>query len=470
MRQSAVLRALALFIFVVSSGCVATKGQLINGPSVSTSEVTATCADVVIRRDALGSRWGEFLSVRIAQTDAVIVGQAALRVGTKLEKEGAGGLKPFIVSGHELVFESRWSNEKLDVRSALPKGTVLELKLRDLSAAAGRCENVKFDVEQGALTPDIDEQSWVAQLSASKDSVKAPSRQPPPPKKPSPKATADSEWKTWAGRNTDLDTSEWAPWPLASRFTAPNVGTPLSKGAWLAFSAQPASKQRIALSLAAQQKLTLADASEMSQLVERVRATVPTDDAAVLVLFVGPLAAEQAMARAGRTGSFEQLARAVLPHERGSLDGAALALTLSTAFALGWPVPDLTEVSSGYGMRHHPILGREQLHTGIDLSVPEGTPIIATGSGVVVRAGETKVNGRYVVIDHGHGVTSAYLHNSKLLVREGQRVSAGDFVSLSGNTGRSTGPHLHYQLELSQQTVDPLFFRAPRLGDARATR
>ncbi|MFT3711345.1 MAG: M23 family metallopeptidase [Archangium sp.] len=171
----------------------------------------------------------------------------------------------------------------------------------------------------------------------------------------------------------------------------------------------------------------------MSSLVNRIRAQSTSDEDAVALLFGGP-----------RT------------------EGATLSLTLATAFSLGWPVPDLTEVTSPFGMRNHPILGGERLHTGIDLSVPLGTPIIATGPGVVIRAGETKVNGRYCVIDHGHGVTTAYLHNSRVLVVEGQRVSAGDFVSISGNTGRSTGPHLHYQLEISQQPVDPLFFaRSP---------
>jgi murein DD-endopeptidase MepM/ murein hydrolase activator NlpD len=169
----------------------------------------------------------------------------------------------------------------------------------------------------------------------------------------------------------------------------------------------------------------------MSALVDRVRSQSASDDEAVRALF------------------------------GGQREGAALALSLSTAFALGWPVPDLTEVTSGFGMRNHPILKGERLHGGIDLSVPVGTPIIAAGPGVVSRAGETKVNGRYLIIDHGHGVTTAYLHNAKVLVVEGQRVAAGTFVSLSGNTGRSTGPHLHYQLELSQQPVDPLFFRAP---------
>ncbi|MFT3711344.1 MAG: hypothetical protein QM817_27240 [Archangium sp.] len=122
-----VLRAAALFLLVVSTGCAtATHGQLIDGPASLTKEATPTCADITIRRPALASRWGEFLRVRIADTDAVIVGQAKLKVGPKLEKE-----KAFFVSGHDLVLEQKWSNENLNVTSALTRGTMLELSLSD---------------------------------------------------------------------------------------------------------------------------------------------------------------------------------------------------------------------------------------------------------------------------------------------------------------------------------------------------
>jgi len=78
----------------------------------------------------------------------------------------------------------------------------------------------------------------------------------------------------------------------------------------------------------------------------------------------------------------------------------------------------------------------------------------------VRRASEDAVNGRVLIVDHGRGVTTAYCHNSELLVRPGQRVTRGELIARSGNTGRSTGPHLHYQLELAAQPVDPLRFRA----------
>jgi hypothetical protein len=89
-----------LLLLAISSGCAATRGQLIDGPATLTKETTATCSDVLIKRQALASRWGEYLKVRIDQTDAVIVGQAKLKVGGKVEKE-----KAFFVSGNELVLD-----------------------------------------------------------------------------------------------------------------------------------------------------------------------------------------------------------------------------------------------------------------------------------------------------------------------------------------------------------------------------
>jgi murein DD-endopeptidase MepM/ murein hydrolase activator NlpD len=116
-------------------------------------------------------------------------------------------------------------------------------------------------------------------------------------------------------------------------------------------------------------------------------------------------------------------------------------------------------VSSPFGERIHPVLGTRKMHTGVDLSVPTGTAVSAVSAAVVRRASEDAVNGRVLVLDHGRGVTTAYCHNSELLVRVGERVERGQLIARSGNTGRSTGPHLHYQLELAARPVDPLKFR-----------
>jgi murein DD-endopeptidase len=117
-------------------------------------------------------------------------------------------------------------------------------------------------------------------------------------------------------------------------------------------------------------------------------------------------------------------------------------------------------VSSPFGYRTHPVLGTRKLHTGVDLAVPVGTPVLAVEAATVRRASQDAINGKVLILDHGRGVTTAYCHNSELLVRPGQRVALGEPIARSGNTGRSTGPHLHYQLELSAQPVDPLRFRS----------
>jgi murein DD-endopeptidase len=122
-------------------------------------------------------------------------------------------------------------------------------------------------------------------------------------------------------------------------------------------------------------------------------------------------------------------------------------------------------------MREHPILSGRRLHAGVDLGVPIGTDVHAVGPGIVRRASDDAVSGLALVIDHGSGVTTVYFHNEKLLVRKGDHVEQGQVVSRSGDTGRSTGPHLHYQLDLPSGPVDPLRFRAvhPQRADRGGT-
>jgi murein DD-endopeptidase MepM/ murein hydrolase activator NlpD len=107
-------------------------------------------------------------------------------------------------------------------------------------------------------------------------------------------------------------------------------------------------------------------------------------------------------------------------------------------------------------------LGGRKLHAGVDLGVPVGALVRATGAGIVRRASSDGVNGRILVLDHGRGVVTVYCHNEALLVHDGQRVEKGQPVAHSGNSGRSTGPHLHYQLDLAGQAVDPLRYRASK--------
>ena len=109
-----------------------------------------------------------------------------------------------------------------------------------------------------------------------------------------------------------------------------------------------------------------------------------------------------------------------------------------------------------FGYRSDPFTGQTKGHTGIDIAVPTGTPVRAALPGVVTKATYNAGGyGYYVMIDHGNGMVTLYAHNSKLLVSVGDTVEAGDTVSLSGSTGRSTGPHLHFEVRVNGQRVNP---------------
>lgn len=140
---------------------------------------------------------------------------------------------------------------------------------------------------------------------------------------------------------------------------------------------------------------------------------------------------------------------------------------LATAFGMEWPVPMSTRVSSPYGKRIHPVLGTEKMHTGTDLAVGTGTEIRAIADGRIRYATEDAVNGKFLKIDHGHGLSSAYCHASELIGRRGQMVKKGDVIMLSGATGRVSGPHLHFQMEIDRKTVNPELFVRRRVTESR---
>lgn len=199
-----------------------------------------------------------------------------------------------------------------------------------------------------------------------------------------------------------------------------------------------------------------------AELIRKAAAQLGNEDAAVLAVFAGREPARYALDRARAEGTaaptIEQLVRHLPPGFDAEVAQASDALAFGVAYGLSWPVPERTPVTSPFGNRLHPVLGMQKQHTGIDLSLPIGTPVRVTADGVVVRASEDGVNGRILVVDHGRGVTTAYLHNQQLLVREGDVLRRGAVIALSGNSGQSTGPHLHYQLELAGHPIDPLAF------------
>ncbi|AQS36996.1 metalloendopeptidase-like membrane protein [Shewanella psychrophila] len=111
--------------------------------------------------------------------------------------------------------------------------------------------------------------------------------------------------------------------------------------------------------------------------------------------------------------------------------------------------------------RHHPVTGRISPHNGTDFATPIGTKVIAPGDGIVSLVTDHRYAGKYVVIEHGNKYRTRYLHLSKALVHKGQRVTRGQVIALSGNTGRITGPHLHYEFHVNGRPVNPMTANIP---------
>jgi len=147
----------------------------------------------------------------------------------------------------------------------------------------------------------------------------------------------------------------------------------------------------------------------------------------------------------------------LLPEQRASLEALVAGLEdrrdqLAATPSI-WPTSGF--VTSGYGFRISPFTGRQQFHAGIDIAADFGTKIVAPASGRVIWAGQRGAFGRVVEIDHGFGVSTIFGHTDDIYVRVGQRVERGTRIASVGSTGRSTGPHLHYQVKANGRTVNP---------------
>lgn len=123
-----------------------------------------------------------------------------------------------------------------------------------------------------------------------------------------------------------------------------------------------------------------------------------------------------------------------------------------------WPLADDGNafISSGFGYREDPFTGQRKFHEGVDIGVWYGTPVLATASGRVVFAGVKGGYGNTVIIEHGFGFSTLYAHNQRLIVHEGQWVKRGEIIAYSGNSGRSKGPHLHYEVRVNGVPKNPL--------------
>ena len=144
---------------------------------------------------------------------------------------------------------------------------------------------------------------------------------------------------------------------------------------------------------------------------------------------------------------------------RGSatVNGGAIPGVAPRKVAIPSLVPiDGVKLTSDFGMRWHPVLGGRRAHKGVDLAAPTGTPIRASAHGVVGRADWYSGYGLYVAIEHGGEIETRYGHMSRLNVAAGQQVRKGDIIGYVGSTGRSTGPHLHYEVRVAGEAVNPM--------------
>ncbi|MFO7811780.1 MAG: peptidoglycan DD-metalloendopeptidase family protein [Pelovirga sp.] len=131
-------------------------------------------------------------------------------------------------------------------------------------------------------------------------------------------------------------------------------------------------------------------------------------------------------------------------------------ISISRSTPKGWPTHGW--LSSYFGKRKSPFTGRTVMHEGLDIAANTGTPVVAPADGIVARVEYSPTYGNTVIIDHGYGYQSLYAHNSRNLVKVGQRVKRGERIAQVGNTGVSTGPHLHYEVHLNGVPIDPRSF------------
>lgn len=159
---------------------------------------------------------------------------------------------------------------------------------------------------------------------------------------------------------------------------------------------------------------------------------------------------------------FARLDSISLASQRGVFELQQIISRLSQQKTLLASIPSMTPVdgwiTSGFGQRSSPFTGEPAVHRGIDVAAPSGTPIYAPADGVVVFSGVRNGFGNFILIAHGYGVVTGYGHNAQNLVSPGQVIHRGDQIATVGKSGRSTGPHLHYEVSINGRTVDPMKF------------
>ena len=139
----------------------------------------------------------------------------------------------------------------------------------------------------------------------------------------------------------------------------------------------------------------------------------------------------------------------------------AVAMQLPAVVELSWPLAGPMKVTSPYGERMHPIIGEEAFHRGVDLRARYGSPILAPADGVVLYTGSTTEYGNMLVVLHGSGIATVYGHLWKFAVHSYERVKKGQLLGYTGNTGFSTGPHLHFEVRQDGEPTNPLEWLPP---------
>ena len=188
-------------------------------------------------------------------------------------------------------------------------------------------------------------------------------------------------------------------------------------------------------------------------LVAASPATANSSTSAAAVDITEPLREAEESRVAASDQGFQQLFASWVAIDEAGTDAPTELPTVSIPSLM--PI-DGGRMSSGYGMRNHPVLRKRRKHNGIDLAAPTGTPVYATADGVVTRANWFSTYGLYVSIDHGADLETRYAHLSKLSVADGERIEKGDIIGYVGSTGRSTGPHLHYEVRIDGVAVNPI--------------
>ncbi len=145
-------------------------------------------------------------------------------------------------------------------------------------------------------------------------------------------------------------------------------------------------------------------------------------------------------------------------HLRDLLEESGSHGSGGTISGLQWPVAGSPVVSSPFGPRTHPVLDKEIMHEGIDIAVVTSTPVEAAAGGTVLYAGDLDEHGKTLIVDHGDGLATVYCHLSRVFTEEGVWVEEGGLIAESGNTGLTTGPHLHFEVRINGVPVDPAEF------------